>query len=103
MVICGPLVGGYTSLMRDWQAWNEEEDEPALAVLDAAAQMMVCVWGMQPGMMIRNSHGFATETHLHASDGDSQAFLILCESPGRRRFLRGVRTVLAAAVESRAG
>ena len=48
MAMCGPLLGAYTSLMCDWEAWNEEEVEPALAVLDAAAQMMIRVWSLQP-------------------------------------------------------
>ena len=39
-------------------------------------------------MRIRNSHGFANKMDLRESDNDSQAFLILCESPCRRRFIR---------------
>ena len=39
------------------------------------------------GLVIRTSHGFANETDSRESTSDSQAFLILCESPCCRRFL----------------
>jgi len=39
-------------------------------------------------MRIRNSHGFANETDWRESDSNTQAFLILCESPWQRRFIR---------------
>ena len=38
-------------------------------------------------MRICNSHGFASEADTRVSDSDSQAFLIMYESPYRRRFL----------------
>ena len=44
-------------------------------------------------MRIRNSHGFARRADSREIDSDSQAFLILCESPCHRRFLRGVGTL----------
>jgi len=44
---------------------------------------------------IRNSHEFASQADLRESERDSQALLILCESPyhRRRRFLAGVATL----------
>ena len=39
-------------------------------------------------MRIRDSRGFANETDSRESDSDSQAFLMLCESPCHRRFVR---------------
>ena len=35
----GPLLGAYTLLTRDWEAWTEEEDESVTAVIDAACQL----------------------------------------------------------------
>ena len=45
------------------------------------------------GMVLRNSHGFSNEIDSRESESDSQAFLMLCESPFHRRFLCGVGTV----------
>ena len=44
-------------------------------------------------MRTRNSQGFASRADARESDSDSQAFLILCELPYHRCFLRGVGTV----------
>ena len=41
--------------------------------------------GVIPGMVSRNSHGFANETDLRESGSDSQACLLLSESPCHRR------------------
>ena len=42
-------------------------------------------WGLGAVTRIRNSHGFACQADLRESDSDSQALLILCESPCHRR------------------
>ena len=67
-------------------------EAPAADEVRAIHTFPIVLWGVITGALIRNPHGYPNETEV--SDSDSQAFLMLCESPCHRRFLPGVRTVL---------